>query len=408
MNTEKMLPLEGIKVVELATLVAAPTAGRMLSAYGAEVIKVENTSGDDLRHSGEHQRVICEDYKNPVFTIHNSGKKLVAINLKSSDGKEAFLKLLEDADVLISNVREASLKRLGLDYDSLKDKYPKLIYAHFTGFGPKGPCAGEPGFDSTAFWLRTGPQSDWQLPGYYPFLPTYAFGDMSTSSVLLSGILMALIGRQHTGKGTLVNTSLFASGIWCNAVGVVSHQPQFGGKRRPDPTHPVDPLSRIYKCADDNWIGVFDNEYSRDKEKFARILGIPQLVEDPRCATIQELARTDAVVEIVEKMCQVFLTKTSYEWRDYLKKNDVSCEVLRRLGDVYQDEQAIANGYVEEMEFADGVKAVMPCPPVHFSEFGRRPYISCGTIGEDTDEVLGALGYSEEKISQMRQDGAVK
>ena len=154
MNTDKMLPLEGIKVVELATVVAAPTAGRMLCAYGAEVIKVENLIGDDLRRAGEFERVVCEDYKNPIFTIQNSGKKLVALNLKSEEGKRAMLKLLEDADVFLSNVRAASLARLGLDYETLSAAYPGLIYAHFSGFGPKGPSAADPGFDSTAFWLH--------------------------------------------------------------------------------------------------------------------------------------------------------------------------------------------------------------------------------------------------------------
>ena len=238
------MPLEGIKVIELATVVAAPTAGRMLSAYGAEVIKIESLAGDDYRVAGNFERVVCEDYKNPLFTIQNSGKKLTSINLKHPDGKAAMLKLLEDADVFLTNVRTGGLQRLGLDYESLHERYPKLVYAHFSGFGPKGPVASNPGFDSTAFWLRSGPMADWQVPGSFPFNPTYAFGDMSTSSVLFSGILMALLGRVRTGRGTLVNTSLFASGIWCNAVSVVSHQPQFGGKRPLDPLRPADPFSQ--------------------------------------------------------------------------------------------------------------------------------------------------------------------
>lgn len=408
MNTDKMLPLEGIKVVELATVVAAPTAGRMLCAYGAEVIKVENLIGDDLRRAGEFERVVCEDYKNPIFTIQNSGKKLVALNLKSEEGKRAMLKLLEDADVFLSNVRAASLARLGLDYETLSTAYPGLIYAHFSGFGPKGPSAADPGFDSTAFWLRSGPMADWQVPGSFPFNPTYAFGDMATSSVLFSGILMALMGRERTGKGTLVNTSLFASGIWCNSVGVVSHQPQFGGKRDLDPLRPADPLSQFYRCADGKWIGVFDNDYKREREKFAKLFDLPELVEDPRCASLEELARTDAVVEIVEKINKLFLTRTSAEWRAYLTENSVSCEVMHCIRDVSTDEQALANGYVEELEFADGLKVMMPCPPVHFSEYGRRPYAPCGAIGEDTDEVLGGLGYSEADIAQMRESGAAK
>ena len=121
------LPLEGIKVVELATVVAAPTVGRMLSAYGAEVIKVESPRGDELRGVGDFERVICEDERNPLFTIQNSGKLLTSIDLKSPEGKEAFMRLLERADVLVTNVRSAGLKRLGLDYESIHEKLPRLI-----------------------------------------------------------------------------------------------------------------------------------------------------------------------------------------------------------------------------------------------------------------------------------------
>ena len=231
MEQMKKMPLEGIRVVELATVVAAPTASRVLCAFGAEVIKVETKIGDEMRRAGEFEMVVCEDDKNPLFTIQNSGKRLTSIDLKNPDGKAAFLKLLETADVFLTNVRLPSLGRLGLDYETLHKAYPGLVYAHFSGFGPKGPDAAKPGFDSTAFWLRSGPMADWQVPGSFPFTPTYAFGDMATSSAFLSGILMAIIGKKSTGMGTFVSTSLFASGIWCNAIGVVSHQPQFGGER---------------------------------------------------------------------------------------------------------------------------------------------------------------------------------
>ena len=193
MEQMKKMPLEGIRVVELATVVAAPTASRVLCAFGAEVIKVETKIGDEMRRAGEFEMVVCEDDKNPLFTIQNSGKRLTSIDLKNPDGKAAFLRLLETADVFLTNVRLPSLGRLGLDYETLHKAYPGLVYAHFSGFGPKGPDAAKPGFDSTAFWLRSGPMADWQVPGSFPFTPTYAFGDMATSSAFLSGILMAII-----------------------------------------------------------------------------------------------------------------------------------------------------------------------------------------------------------------------
>ena len=401
------MPLEGIKVIELATVVAAPTAGRMLSAYGAEVIKIESLAGDDYRVAGNFERVVCEDYKNPLFTIQNSGKKLTSINLKHPDGKAAMLKLLEDADVFLTNVRVGGLQRLGLDYESLRERYPKLVYAHFSGFGPKGPVASNPGFDSTAFWLRSGPMADWQVPGSFPFNPTYAFGDMSTSSVLFSGMLMALLGRVRTGRGTLVNTSLFASGIWCNAVSVVSHQPQFGGKRPLDPLRPADPFSQYYLCADGKWIGIFDNEYQRDLPKFARFFDMPDVIDNPNYTSLGALAESDAIVEFIERLNKLFLTRTSSEWRDYLSSNSVSCEVMHCTRDVSTDEQALANGYVQELEFKDGLKVMMPCPPVHFLDYEQRRYTPTGRIGEDTDRVFSALGYTDEEIARMREENAI-
>lgn len=397
------MPLEGIKVVELATVVAAPTAGRMLSAYGAEVIKVESLTGDDYRVAGNFECVVCEDYKNPLFTIQNSGKKLVSIDLKQPDGKKAMLRLLDGADVFLTNVRTGGLQRLGLDYESLHERFPRLVYAHFSGFGPKGPVASNPGFDSTAFWLRSGPMADWQVPGSFPFNPTYAFGDMATSSVLFSGILMALIGRERTGHGTRVDTSLFASGIWCNAVAVVSHQPQFGGKRPLDPLRPADPFSQFYMCSDGKWIGIFDNEYQRDLPKFAKLFGMPDLVENPEYASLSALAESDAIVEFVQRLNELFLTRSSGEWREYLSSNNVSCEVMHCIRDVSTDEQALANGYVKELKFKDGLSVMMPRPPVHFSDYEQRDYVPTGRIGEDTDRVFMAMGYTEEEISQLRE-----
>lgn len=396
------MPLEGIKVVELATVVAAPTAGRMLSAYGAEVIKVESLTGDDYRVAGNFECVVCEDYKNPLFTIQNSGKKLVSIDLKQPEGKKAMLRLLDGADVFLTNVRTGGLQRLGLDYESLHERFPRLVYAHFSGFGPKGPVASNPGFDSTAFWLRSGPMADWQVPGSFPFNPTYAFGDMATSSVLFSGILMALLGRERTGHGTRVDTSLFASGIWCNAVAVVSHQPQFGGKRPLDPLRPADPFSQFYMCSDGKWIGIFDNEYQRDLPKFAKLFGMPDIAENPDYASLSTLAESDAIVEFVQRLNELFLTRSSGEWREYLSSNNVSCEVMHCIRDVSTDEQALANGYVKELKFKDGLSVMMPRPPVHFSDYEQRDYVPTGRIGEDTDRVFMAMGYTEEEISQLR------
>ncbi len=149
-------PLSGIKVVELAAFVAAPSAGRILADLGAEVIKVEAPSGDGWRITGVSYRPRFNKDENPVFDIYNTGKKFISLNLKTEAGKEAMFKLLEDADVFLTNTRPAGLKRLGLAYEDLKDKYPKLIYALVLGYGEKGPEKDTPAFDTTAFWSRAG------------------------------------------------------------------------------------------------------------------------------------------------------------------------------------------------------------------------------------------------------------
>ncbi len=151
-------PLESIKVVELATFVAAPVAGRMLADLGAQVIKVESPAGDGWRDHGPriNPKRFSIKGENPVFDIYNTGKDFISLNLKTAEGKEAFFKLLDEADIFLTNTRPAALKRLGLDYESLKDRYPRLIYAIVQGFGDKGPDKDAPAFDTTAFWSRGG------------------------------------------------------------------------------------------------------------------------------------------------------------------------------------------------------------------------------------------------------------
>ncbi|MBQ0078283.1 MAG: CoA transferase [Eubacterium sp.] len=407
--TEQMMPLQGVKVVEMATVVAAPTTARMLCAYGAEVIKVETLDGDVMRLAGTHEMTPYEDDLNPLFTIHNSNKKFVSLNFKNEDGKKVLLDLIKDADVFITNVREKSLVRNGLDYETLKEVNPGLIYAHLKGYGDKGPSANDPGFDITSFWLRSGPIADWQTEGSFPFLPTYAFGDMVTSSTFLSGILMALYARQQTGKGTKVNTSLFASGIWCNAIGVV--QTQFERKNlNPHPLRPSDPFNQTYLCKDGRWIGAYCNEYEMDREKWYGLLGIPEFATDPDYASIEVMQKTGSIETVIKKCNEIFLTKTAEEWREYFSENNCACEIMKASHEVSSDPQAIENGYMVPVEYpdADRTTVMMPAPPISFSDYAKREYKPTGVLGEDTDEILRGLGYSDEQIAEMRAAGAIK
>jgi crotonobetainyl-CoA:carnitine CoA-transferase CaiB-like acyl-CoA transferase len=405
-----MKPLEGIKVLELATFIAAPIASRMMCDFGAEVTKIESLGGDPMREVGIQENVACDDDKNPLFTLTNSNKQLISVDIKTQSGKEVISKLLAQTDVFITNVRMKSLEKMGLDYESIKMKFPQLIYAHFSGYGLKGPAANYPGFDSTAFWLRSGPMSDWQEKDAFPMHPTYAFGDIATSSVFLNGILLALHGRERTNQGTLVNASLYASGIWDNAIAVIETQEQFGKNRdqRPDPLEPVDPFSAYYKCKDGKWIGVFCNTYQGDMEKFAKLFNITDIMNDPRCIDTPTLHKTKAIREVVSRINKIMLSKTSDEWNRIFIDNNISNEIAYGASDVHKDIQARENNYLEEVEFADELMVWMPTSPIQLSNFEKRACKSSGRIGEDTDAVMKELKYTEEEIKQLKEDKVIK
>ncbi|MDZ4053515.1 MAG: CoA transferase, partial [Phenylobacterium sp.] len=189
--------LKGLKVVEFATYIAAPGAAGILGDWGAEVIKIERPGGDDMRH-------VFADAKsdlgaNPTFEMDNRGKRSIVLDIGKPEGREAVAKLATGADVFITNVRPASLKRAGLDEASLRPANPRLIYALVTGYGMEGPDAHKPGFDVTAFWSRAGVARMTTPKGEDPFLLRTGFGDHITSLATTSAILAALYEREQTG-----------------------------------------------------------------------------------------------------------------------------------------------------------------------------------------------------------------
>lgn len=402
------LPLSGYKVIELATVVAAPTAGRLLAEYGAEVIKIEMPSGDPLRGIGEMHMLPIEPGNNPMFDTFNVGKKLTSINLKNPDGYKLLMELLSDADVFLSNTRMQSLEKLGLGYDVLKKRFPRLIYAHFSGFGLKGPDKDRPGYDTTAFWMKTGAVTDWTPEDGFPVRPSYAFGDIVSASYFLNGILMALLAREHSGHGTLISTSLFNTGIWTNGTSVVNAQPQYGRKYPNDIYDPWNPFSDYYRCSDGVWISPISKNYFKDRPMLAELFDMPELVEDPDCVAIGYLRKVGKLEAVIKHMAESIAKKPSDEWIKLFEANDLPYETVGSVMTLYKNEQAWANGYLENVSYPDGSETAMPVPPIVFSDYDRRGFVPQGDIGADTDSVLSAAGYSDEDIQRLRDSGAVR
>ena len=400
-KTNTLLPLSGINVVELSTHVAVPRAGRLLAEFGAHVVKIEGPKADEWRGTGRSYDMPCEDDENIYFTLENSNKQLICLNLKTEEGKGVLLRLLEDADIFLSNVRKKSLEKMGLFYDQIKDRFPKLIYCHFTGYGYKGAERNRPGFDTAAFWARTGGQIDWLPKGQIPFQPVSAMGDINTSSLVFSGAMMALYARERTGMGTLVTSSLLASGIWSNAYGVVSAQKRFHFQYPQDYDAPPHPLCQNYQCSDGKWISLVIVDYNGTWERNCEVFDLEEFRDIPAFATIDGIKEGDCRRRLTSAMKKRFLEKDSAYWKQRLDSYDIVYEVIRHYPEVSEDQQAWDNDYLEMVSFPSGEEAILPRAPIDLSAYGKRHMSPAGGKGKDTDAVLRSLGYTQEEINEI-------
>ena len=406
MEQEAKKPLDGIKVVELANYVAAPVCGRMLADMGAEVIKIEGFGGDPWRAVAK-ANTFTDDLENPIFDIYNAGKKSIRLNIKTGGGQEILHRLLKDADIFLTNTRAKSLKNLGLDYETLKEIYPRLIYVTVNGYGDKGAEAAAPGFDNVAFWTRSGFLMDMSVQSEqsYPVLSPTGSGDTVAGAMLYSGILTALYQRTVTGRGDYVSTALYNTGIWMLASMILQAQDAYGIKF-PRTRAESSPFSSPYRCADGEWICITVLDFARFRDVIFRILGIEEEMKRFDVPTIAEMKKNS--VEIIPIMEKAFLKKSSAEWLAELKAADVVCGRMTHMNEVSKDPQAIENHFVQEYSFRNGRSCMMPCPPIRLASQPDPLAESAPLAGEDTRQVLLQAGYSEEEIEAFIRSGAVK
>lgn len=398
-------PLEGLKVVELGTHFAVPSVSRILADWGAEVVKVESLTGDAWRIVGRNQKCPVVDEENPFFTVPNANKQFLALNLKDEEGKAALIKLIGGADIFVSNMRLPALKKLGFSYDELKEKFPSLIYVHFSGFGYEGPDAALPGFDSVAFWARSGAMLDWGVEGNFPFLAPTGAGDAMVGSILCAGVLAAVIGREKTGKGTFVSSSLMGSSIWYNNAAVVSTQ--YGNKFPKDKDHPANPFGWQYQCSDGEWLMIGVVDYADAYKKIMPLMGHEDLVGDERFNTISAVQKH--LDEFMPILRAGFMTDTRDNWVRRIGELNIVIGKIGHLSELAYDEQAIANRFVVPVTFPSGKTVQMPTVPVQFSAYEvGDAYEPTGSIGRDDDKILASLGYSAEEIAALKEKGVTK
>ena len=395
--------LEGIKVVELASFVAAPAAGRMLAEMGADVIRVESTAGDPWRFYGVNCGLPVADEENPLFDLYNLGKRDIQLDTKTPEGKEILLRLLGEADVFITNNRLKSLVRADLDYDSLKDRFPKLIYGLVTGYGQTGPDVDAPGYDGVAFFSRSGMLADMAEPGGYPASAPGCVGDGATGAALFGGICAALLNRERTGMGDFVETSLFGNAVWL--CGTMSAFEQYG-YHYPKKRSEMGALYTFYKCKDGEWLHLAVTQHDRYWKPLAEALNVPELAEDERFKNAALISRNRA--QLIPLLEQAFSQFDYDEIAARLRERDIVFDRMRHYRELAADPQAVANGFVKEHIYENGHSFMMAMLPVHMRNMdetgtGRGPQ-----MGEHTDEILKQYGYSEEEILRLKEAKAVK
>lgn len=388
-------PLAGYKVLDLTRARSGPTAARNLADWGADVLKVEEPGEQDGDGSPFDKR------HGPDFQNLQRNRRSVVLNLKSPEGKAVFMRLVEQADVLVENYRPRVKHRLGIDYESLAKINPRLVYASISGFGQTGPYADRPGLDQVAQGM-SGLMSITGLPGQGPVRAGIAIGDTSAGLYLTIGILLALLERQRTGKGQWVHTSLlqaliavidFQAARWT----VTKEVPAQAGN-----DHPTAIPTGAFKTAD-GWINIAAS--GALFVRLCRTLGMPELAEHPDYTSSK--LRSKNRVRLHEIIGEQIGKRTSAEWIDLLNKDGVPCGPIYTMDQVFSDPQVQHLGMAKPVHhYALGdVNLVNSGVQLSNTEFRvRRP---APDRGQHTREILREHGFSDEEITRLAAAGAI-
>ena len=399
-----MRPLEGIRVVELGTHVAAPMVGRLMADWGADVIKVEPPKGEAYRTVGISWKLPNKEDNNPIMQVNNANKRSISLNLKDPDAKEALIKLLETADVFVTNTRSQALERLGLGYKTLKERCPRLIYCVCTAFGMTGPDRDGPGFDTASYWGRGGMPAEWTVAENVPARPHPGFGDATVASAMLAGVLACLYKREKTGEGDFLTSSLYGTALWYNFHGIV--EAQYPGHDVPLSRYgAVRPLTPVYKSQDGKAFFIIEQFYEEKAKDFWTGLGLPEFADDPAVSTYAGYnADKKKVIDLLDET----FAKIPYAKIDEVcAKLNMVHAVFATPKDALTDPQAWENNYLRKINLENGDELIVPTTPVQFDSFPEADFNLLPHLGIHTREVLKSIGSTDEQVDAMVAAGAI-
>ena len=396
-------PLEGIRVVELGLWVAGPSCAAILCDWGAEVVKIEPPNGDPFR-GWASALMGAEPTVNPPFDADNRGKRSVSLNLKHEEGRAIARKLVDQADVLVTNMRPRVLEGFGLDYETLAQANPRLVYAQITGYGPDGPSRDRAAYDVGAFWSRAGVGA-MLVPDGQP-LPQQrgGMGDHMTGMGAAGAVAAALLARERTGKGQRVAVSLLRVGAYMMAWDVMLALRLKVPLQPYDREHAVNPIIDCYRTADGRWFWLLLLQASRHWPDLCRAIDRDDLLTDERFTDTAK--RREHGPELVAELDKVFATKTMAEWGDIFDRENVWWAPVHNVNDVVADPVAHEAGVFPEVAGPDGPVSYI-ATPADFSATTAGPRGISPELGQHTEEVLLELGYDWEQIIPLKEKGAI-
>ncbi|WP_040489839.1 CaiB/BaiF CoA transferase family protein [Fulvimarina pelagi] len=396
---ENFGPLAGMKVVELAHIMAGPVCGMMLADMGADVLKVEKPTGDDTR------RFLPPDIEgeSAAFMMMNRNKRGVVLDLKSEDGKAVLRRMLEKADVVIENYRMGTMEKLGLGYDELKKINPGLIYCEISGFGRTGPYAARGGFDLIAQGMSGLMSITGEGPGRPPVKSGAPVSDITAGILAALGCAAAYARKLQTGQGQKVDTSLFEAGIthtyWQSAIA-------FATGTSPGPLGSAHPLNAPYQAFEtqDGWI-TLGAANQKNWERMLTVIGAEDLSADERFAT--NSGRMGNLPALEEILNGYFKTDTSEAWLQRLEDAGVPAGPVLEVGEMHKDPQALARDMVVTTNHPNAGEVKAIGLPIKFSETPGRVVRPAPLLGQHNREILSETGYSDDEIEKLITSGAV-
>ena len=398
-------PLTGIKVVEVANFLAVPCCAALMADMGADVIKVEPLAGDPYRWMSSDGTYGFEFPINYAFEMDNRGKRGISLDLNKPEASDIVRKLASEADVFVTNLLPRRLEKFGLTYEQISVDNPRLIYLAFSGYGPVGPKKDKLGFDHTAYWASTGLMDLYSQLSPEPIDILNGMGDHTTAPTLLAGVLAAILERQRTGKGRRVTASLLNMGLWVIGADVqealASGRPLYRRSR----VEAVDPLINTYRASDGKWFLMVMPDSDSNWAKLCKAIGHPELIDDPRFATID--GRKSRAPEAIAVLDGIFGEKPIADWVPILDANDVIYAPVREMLDALKDPQVELNDMLRTIEHPQHGPYKILNTPVHLEDTDIGPKSAAPELGQHTEEVLLELGYSWDDITGLQDSGAI-